>query len=100
MTWDSFFLFFSIKIDPKKTQKWKKICKKKDQVSRPGLYKRILLVQKQPRATKYSTSALLDFLFLYLLSLVSIWTPGKCDQVQPRERSWMKKATRSEAREE
>ena len=55
------------------------------QVSRPGLYKMILLVQDWPRVAKCSTSGLFDFLFLFLLLLVTIWTPGKHDQMSPSE---------------
>ena len=63
-------------------KRWKS-AKKNQKVSGPGLYKRILLVQKQPNKRQVSKSVLLNFLVDSLLLFGRVANMAKCNQMMP-----------------
>ena len=63
-------------------KRWKS-AKKNQKVSGPGLYKRILLVQKQPNIRQVSKSVLLNFLVDSLLLFGRVANMAKCNQMRP-----------------
>ena len=63
-------------------KRWKS-AKKNKKVSGPGLYKRILLVQKQPNKRQVSKSVPLNFLVYSLLLFGRVANMAKCNQMMP-----------------
>ena len=63
-------------------KRWKS-AKKNGKVSGPGLYKRILLVQKQPNKRQVSKSVPLNFLVYSLLLFGCVANMAKCNQMMP-----------------
>ena len=63
-------------------KRWKSV-KKNEKVSGPGLYKRILLVQKQPNKRQVSKSVPLNFLVYSLLLFGRVANMAKCNQMMP-----------------
>ena len=76
--------FFFLKMDINKARKNMEKRKKNRQVRGPGLYKKILLVQKRPNIQQASKSVLFTFLVYPLLLLVTTWTRDKHGQMRPR----------------
>ena len=79
--WKWFFCSGCTKLIRKMCEKVKKKSWKSRKVSRPGLYKRILLVQKAVKSGQTKKSKLFNFLLSFYLLFGIVWKLVKCDQM-------------------